>query len=304
VIRLAALLLAVCLFAPEIRAASVTPEELLGAPREQSEVRQRTSLQTLLEPWRPMARSAPMTGQGPLAPLRARRVLAAPGNGTRLAVLDAEGDGRPDLVTITRQPDGAYLHEVRPGLPSGGFSSEPLWSVTTREGHWLSGDFLPFAPTGLPGLLRKEQRPFGLLGLRFSTRLSWQDCGRDGCEETPAWRLAAKGALPQGQGVRDVNGDGRPDLLLVDAMSPSLSLGGLAADLAAGRAFMELRLHLQRPDGTFPEKPDQELRQPLGLSAPASLAWKESPEGGPPLLLLGDPAAPRAALRWERGALR
>ena len=115
---------------------------------------------------------------------------------------------------------------------------------------------------------------------------------------------AAKGALPQGQGVRDVNGDGRPDLLLVDAMSPSLSLGGLAADLAAGRAFMELRLHLQRPDGTFPEKPDQELRQPLGLSAPASLAWKESPEGGPPLLLLGDPAAPRAALRWERGALR
>ena len=122
-----------------------------------------------------MARSAPMTGQGPLAPLRARRVLAAPGNGTRLAVLDAEGDGRPDLVTITRQPDGAYLHEVRPGLPSGGFSSEPLWSVTTREGHWLSGDFLPFAPTGLPGLLRKEQRPFGLLGLRFSTRLSWQD---------------------------------------------------------------------------------------------------------------------------------
>lgn len=303
VTRLLVLLLAVCCTALEIRAASLQPEDLLGTPQEQSDVRQRPALDALLAPWRPLARTARMAESGPLAPLRARRVLSSSPGGARLAVLDAEGDGRPDLVTIIRQPDGAYLHEVRPGLPGGGFAPEPAWTLPTRGGHWLSGDYLPLSPTGLPGFLRVEQRPFGLLGLRAATRLAWHTCGRDGCEGTPSWRLTAKGALVPGKGVRDVDGDGRPDLLLIDAMAPSLSLGGLAADFAAGRAWMELRLHLQRSDGTFPETPDQELRLPLGLGSAARFSWRETP-GGSPILLLGDPTAPTALLHWQGGALR
>lgn len=303
VIRLLILLLAVCCAALEVRAASLQPEDLLGTPQEQCDARPRPALDALLAPWRPLARSSAMSGSGPLAPLRARRVLSSSPGGARLAVLDAEGDGRPDLVTIKRKPDGAYLHEVRPGLPGGGFAPEPAWTVATQGGHWLSGEYLPLSPTGLPGLLRVEQRPFGLLGLRAATRLAWHACGRDGCEDMPSWRLTAKGALPSGQGVRDVDGDGRPDLLFIDAMAPSLSLGGLAADLATGRAWMELRLHLQRPDGTFPETPDQELRLPLGLGSAARLSWRENAEA-PPVLLLGDPVAPAVMLRWKRGTLR
>ncbi len=304
------LLLALLGWASAADTAGVLPEELLGAPGERAEAAPRPALEALLAPWRPLAAQAgardgeALTGRGPLAPLAARRVLAAPASGARLAVLDAEGDGAPDLVTITRRADGGFLHEVRPGLPGGGFAPVPAWSALTHGGHWLSGGFLPLSPRGLPGRLDLEQRPFGLLGLRAATRLAYVPCGAGGCAGDPAFRLAAKGALPLPAGVRDADGDGRPDLLLLDAMAPSLSLGGLAADLAAGRAWLELRLHLQRPDGGFAETPDARLRLPLELGGPARVSWRETPSGGAPFLLLGDPAAPAAVLRWEGGGLR
>lgn len=287
--------------------AAVQPEELLGQVVERCETAPRPVLDTLGAPRPGAVKPAALAGGGPLDPLAARRTLVAPEPGRRLAVLDAAGDGQHGLVAITRRPDGSFLHEVRPGLPGGGFAPAPAWSVVTRDGHWLSGDYLPLAPKGLPGRLVVEQRPFGLLGLRAATRLAYHPCGPDGCAQAPAWRLAVKGGLdlrPGGAGVRDADGDGRPDLLFVDAMAPSLSLGGLAADLAAGRAWMELRLHLQRFDGTFAEAPDQELRLPLGLDARSGLTWRAPDDGGPPLLLVGDPAAPSAVLRYAHGALR
>ncbi|WP_152512949.1 hypothetical protein [Desulfovibrio sp. X2] len=296
---LAACLLALLALARPLSAAE--PEDFLGPVREVVSVRTQAAASALLAPFRPMAGSGMLSGSGPLAPLRVRRTLADSG---RVGVLDANGDGILELVVISRDVHGGSVHQIRRGLPGGGFAETPAWSLATQGGSWLSGDFLPFSPHGLPGRLSVETRPFGLLGLRVATHLAYYPCDREhgGCSTHPRWRLAVKGILPPGAGVRDVDGDGRPDILVLDGMASSLTAGGLAEDLLSGRAWLALRVYLQQPDETFLDQPSAELRLPVGLSTPLRCSWETPPEG-PPILRLGDPAAPWARLRWNGGTL-
>ena len=278
---------------------AVEPEDFLGPLREQASVQHRSAASLLLAPYRPTAGQEPLRRTGPLDPLRARRTSSAQ---TRVLLLEHTGERPAELVVISDAPHGGFLHEARPGLPGGGFSDVPHLALTTHGSSWLSGDYLPLDETGLPGRLVVESSPFGLFGLRSATRLAYHRCGPElgGCSGRPSWRLAAKGALVPGAGVRDVNGDGRPDLLFVDVLADAVSTGGALADFVSGRAWIVFRLHLQREDGRYSDSPDHEARLRFGVRTPPRFTWVEK-DGQGPRLLLGDPAAPWGALAWREG---
>lgn len=290
-------LLWVALLAP-CPAWAVEPEDFLGSLREQVSVRHRSAAALLLAPYRPTAGQEPLRRTGPLDPLRVRRTLAAEG---RVMLLEQAGQP-PELVVVSSVPHGGFLHEARAGLPGGGFSDAPHLALTTYGSSWLSSDYLPLDATGIPGRLVVESSPFGLFGLRTATRLAYHRCGPElgGCAGRPSWRLAAKGALIPDAGVRDVNGDGRPDLLFVDVLADAVSTGGALADFISGRAWIVFRLHLQREDGRYSDSPDQEVRLRFGLRTPPRFTWHEI-DGQGPRLLLGDPTAPWGALAWREG---
>ncbi len=278
---------------------AVEAEDFLGSVREQVRVQHRAAASLLLAPYRPTAGQEPLRRTGPLDPLLARRASNAQ---TRVLLLEHSDEIPAELVVISNAPHGGFLHEARPGLQRGGFADAPHLSLTTYGSSWLSGDFLPLDETGIPGRLVVEPSPFGLFGLRSATRLAYHRCGPelDGCADRPFWRLAAKGALAPGAGVRDVNGDGRPDLLFVDILADAVSTGGALADFISGRAWIVFRLHLQREDGRYSDSPDHEARLRFGVRTPPRFTWHET-DGQGPRLLLGDPAAPWGTLAWREG---
>lgn len=190
--------------------------------------------------------------QAPVSLLQGQQIIQS------LVVLDADRDGRPDLITLER-PEGTLSATTQStlvtnlGSESGSFVARPQAAVvsTQRTQNLLSGDF---NGDGIPDLLHLARiQSTSPQGLQAKILLGTGDGSFTESVTLELPRFASFNSSPPV--VSDINGDGRTDLLVVE---PNPTSG------------FDIEIFLGQADGTL--RFDQSLNLP---TAPGSASIRD-----------------------------
>jgi hypothetical protein len=156
--------------------------------------------------------------------------VATGGQPNQVVISDINGDGKPDLVLADMSPSGNVI--VLLGNGSGGFQ------VTTKLATGLITASVAVADLNGDGAPDIVATTFDSSGNNGKVYIFYQDPNNRGSFGTP--KIYDAGAQPQSVKIADVNGDGRPDIIVADL--------GPGAD---GMGMAGVSVLLQNADGTF-----------------------------------------------------
>ncbi len=157
--------------------------------------------------------------------------LAVDSNPSSVAAGDFNGDGRPDLVVANFNSDdvSVLLNLTSPGAASASFAARANFSVGASPYSVAVGD--------LNGDGRPDLAVTNTISDNVSVLLNLTAPGAASPSFAPAANFAAD-SLPYSVAIRDLNGDGRPDLAVANSSGNNVSvLLNLTAPGAASASF-------------------------------------------------------------------
>jgi hypothetical protein len=160
---------------------------------------------------------------GPPATFAVQQAFATGSNSLSVVVADLNGDGRPDLIVANNGGPGTVsvlLNTTAPGATTASFAAQQTFATGN---HPLSVVVADLNGDGRPDLIvaNYEEDPYtdGTVSVLLNTTAPGATTASFAAQQT-----FATGSGPFSVAAADVNGDGRPDLILANFDSDTVSV--------------------------------------------------------------------------------
>lgn len=245
----------------------------------------------------------------PLGPDCRAVVLASRRAPERRVFLDLNRDGRPDLVDIrpsVRDGRAVYEHRIHLQRPNGEYSPSPDQVVETTGASWATGLFADVDRDGYPDRVEVRTTAYGLFNQRRLSRVAvtFFDRGAGAYAAQPGLDIKAKGVMPRDLTLRDVDGDGHPDLIFLDWVENAVTPSQAVSQFLTNSLILTLAVHLyDASTRSYPAEASFKEKFPFGLHELPRFTWQCASSAGELRLAVGIGAA-ETLYRYDHAAHR